>query len=101
MIIESMVLLAKKPASTPTPVPVTETAENYIARMPQILSRILLALAVLLIGWIVLRIGKWIIFKTIRRKNRKNAGSSQRADTMRSVTSSIYTYLLFFVIVEN
>ena len=102
---------ARRATPTPSPVPADQKMINEISsamdsatgkagdlmdQMPIIVSRLLMALGVIVAGLILLKIFKWIISKVIRRKNVKYA---QRADTLRSVVSSICSYIMYFLII--
>ena len=96
---------------TPTPAPVgiqvatdlkdtvnsaAESAGNFLERFPIIISRLLIAGAVLIAGLIILKIGKMII-AVISRRGKKSRRSAGRANTFRSIVSSVFSYIMFFV----
>ena len=76
-----------------------ETAGNLISHMPQILSRLLMAAAVLVIGLVVLRIGRAVIRSLAKAKGKKDPASARKADTFRSIVSSVFNYIMYFIIV--
>ena len=75
-----------------------ETAGDWLNRMPQMVSRLLLALAVLVAGLILMKIGKLIIGKLSLRRGKQTRANAGRAETSRSVIGSIYSYIMFFII---
>ena len=71
-------------------------AGDLLDRLPQFLSRLLMSCAVIIAGIILLKVGKFIIAKCIRGRAGKK-DSAHRADTSRSVISSIFSYIMFFI----
>ena len=101
--------------STPTPVPnmgeqvandlkdtvssAAVSAGNLLDHFPQVLSRLLIAGVVLIVGLIILKLGKLIIAGLARRRGKNSRVSSQRSETFRSIITSIYSYIMFFILV--
>lgn len=77
---------------------VAESAGNLLDRIPKTISRLLLAAAILIIGLLLIRLGRWIIAKIEVRKGKKNTESYKRTQTFRSVISSIFSYIMFFIL---
>ena len=75
-----------------------ETAGNLLDHLPQTLSRLLLAVAVLVVGLLLIRFGRWIIAKIEVRRGKKNLETYKRTQTFRSVVSSIFSYIMFFIL---
>ncbi len=71
-----------------------ETAGDFLSRLPWAVSRLLLSLAVLIVGLIVLKIGKIIIAKAAHRRKETHY---KRSETFRSIISSVFSYIMFFV----
>ena len=110
----TLMLTASKKA-TPTPVPgvgtqvaadlkdtvssAAETAGDLLGRMPVMISRLLIAAAVLIVGLIILKIGKLIIAGIAHRMGRKTPFAARRAETFRSIITSVFSYIIFFAIV--
>ena len=110
----TLMLTASKKA-TPTPVPgvgtqvaadlkdtvssAAETAGDLLGRMPVMISRLLIAAAVLIVGLIILKIGKLIIAGIAHRMGRKTPFPARRAETFRSIITSVFSYIIFFAIV--
>ncbi len=71
-----------------------ETAGNYLDMLPWAVSRLLLSLGVLLAGLIILKLGKLIIAKLAHKKN---PAHRKRSETFRSIISSVFSYIMFFI----
>ena len=100
--------------STPTPVPnmgeqvandlkdtvssAAVSAGNLLDHFPQVLSRLLIAGVVLIIGLIILKLGKLIIAVLARKRGKNSRLSSQRSETFRSIITSVFSYLMFFIL---
>ncbi len=111
--LDTFILTASRKA-TPTPIPgvgaqvasdlkdtvssAAESAGNLLDRFPQVISRLLIAGAVLIVGLIVLKIGKLIIAGFARRNGKKNPVAARRSETFRSIISSVFSYIMFFII---
>ena len=112
--LDAMSYIAARSKVTATPVPgvgeqvasdlkdtvssAAETAGDWLSRMPQVVSRTLLALAVLAAGLIAWKIGKLIIRKVSLGRAKKNRVNAGRSETSRSILSSIFSYLMFFIV---
>ena len=118
---QNLLIASGKAAPTASPVPVTpspapsgitaamkaegkdafaaavETAETALNSLPHVLVRLIMALVVLAVGLLLLKAGKAVIRKIIRRRNRKNPSAAHKADTRRSIITSIFNYIMFFV----
>ena len=76
-----------------------ETAGDWLSRLPQAISRTLLALAVLAAGLLVLKIGRLVIRKLALRRKNSTREMIGRAKTFRSIVSSVFSYIVYFVMV--
>ena len=76
-----------------------ESAESFLDHIPENLTRLLLAGAVLIIGLLLLKLGKMIIAKIARRHGRKSPAAAQRSETFRSIVTSVFSYIMFFILV--
>ena len=107
---EAIAMMAARKTPTPAPVSVqvatdlkdtvssaAESAGNFLERFPILISRLLIAGAVLIIGLILLKIGKMIISRIARSRGKKNLIASKRSETFRSIVSSIFSYIIFFI----
>ena len=108
---EIMMIASRK--ATPTPIPVgvqvavdlkdtvssaAESAGNFLGHLPVIISRLLISGAVLVAGLIILKIGKMIIAGAARRRGKKNHVAAQRSETFRSIITSVFSYIMFFIL---
>ena len=110
--LKAITMIAAKKA-TPTPIPgvgvqvatdlkdtvssAAESAGNFLERFPVIISRMLIAGAVLIAGLIVLKIGKLIIAAIAKSRGKKSTAASHRYETFRSIVSSVFSYITFFI----
>ena len=74
-----------------------DTARAAIDNLPHFVVRLILAIGVLIVGLIILKVGKAIIRRAVRRRDRKSPNAVHKADTRRSIISSIFNYLMFFI----
>ena len=100
--------------TTPTPVPnvgtqvandlkdtvssAAETAGNLLEQFPQAVSRLLIAGVVIIVGLLIQRLGKRIISRLVIRHGQKNSDSYKRSETFRSVITSVFSYIVFFIL---
>jgi len=75
-----------------------DVADEVVKKLPVYLSDLLISLVVLIAGLIILRLGRLIIKKAVRRKGKTEAARN-RSETSRSIISSIFSYIMYFVIV--
>ena len=75
-----------------------ESAGAFLDRFPQIISRLLQAALVLIVGLILLKLGKLIITRIACRLGKKNPAAARRSETFRSIVTSIFSYILFFLL---
>ena len=107
--LDTVAMLAARKTATPAPMSIqvatdlkdtvssaAASAGNFLEQFPIIISRLLIAGAVLIVGLILLKIGKMII-AAISRRRKKNHRSAGRAETFRSIVSSVFSYIVFFV----
>ena len=75
------------------------TADIVVTHLPILAIRLLEAGIVILVGALALRVGKTIISKLIWRcRIGRDAQNARRINTLRSITTSIFSYLLFFIL---
>lgn len=74
----------------------TAVASTFIKSLPVLLVRVLTAGLIILIGVLVISLGKRIIHKLTSRK-RKDTNKIRRAETMRSILISLLQYLVFLI----
>lgn len=98
------VMSSPVPAATPATVgealvegfeTATESTGQFLASLPLITTRLLLAAVAILIGYLLLRLGRMLLGRLIRSK----AGSSfQQRETFRSLVESVFSYVMYFII---
>ena len=109
----TLMLIAKK--ATPTPAPgmgeqvandlkdtvssAAEKAGDLLDRMPQVVSRLLMAGAIVIVGLIILKLGKILIAKIAAGRGKTKRGSRQRSETFRSMLTSVFSYIMYFILV--
>ena len=99
--------------ATPTPIPgvgaqvatdlkdtvssAAQSAGSFLERFPIIISRLLIAGAVLIAGLILLKIGKMIIARIARGRGKKGLAAQHKSETFRSIITSVFSYIMFFL----
>ncbi len=78
---------------------VKDAAKTLWERFPAFLGHMLIAMVVLIVGLLILRLGRLLIRKIIRRRRHSKRGTVQRADTVRSIVTSVFSYIMYFIIV--
>ena len=110
--IDTARMIAARPKATPVPgmgeqvaldlkdtvSSAAESAEDFLGHLPQIVSRLLLSAVVLIVGLLILKLGKMIIAKLARKRGKNSRINTQRAETFRSVISSVFSYIMFFIL---
>lgn len=76
----------------------SETTTNFVASLPVYATRLLMAAVIIVIGWLVLRIGRKLITRFLHIREAKSAYAHQQRETLRSLVISIFNYLVYFVI---
>ena len=74
-----------------------ETVQAISGNIPAFLAHLLISLGVIVIGLILIRIGRAILRRVIRGKSKR--GTPHRTETTRSIASSVFSYIMYFVIV--
>ena len=75
-----------------------DLASSFREQLPVLLFHLAMAVVVILVGILIVRLGKMIISRLIRRRSKKK-GISTRTDTIRSIVSSLFGYVMYFLIV--
>ena len=107
------VLMIAAGKATPTPIPgvgaqvatdlkdtvssAAQTAGSLLERFPIIISRLLIAGAVLVVGLILLKIGKMIIARIASSRGKKSPAALHKSETFRSIITSVFSYIMFFI----
>ena len=91
-----------------TPQPVDTLIEEYhqavgilksiYYQLPTILSRLLMAGIIIVLGLLALRLFKKLISKRLRRKSKTRNRTARQAETVRSLITSVVSYLAYFFI---
>lgn len=77
-----------------------ETATMVRDQLPVLLTRLAMAAAIIVAGFIIVRIGRFLIQHLLFRGRRKGKdGVHKRGETFRSIASSIFSYLVYFIMV--
>ena len=108
-------IAASSRKATPTPIPgvgaqvatdlkdtvssAAQSAGSLLERFPIIISRLLIAGAVLVVGLILLKIGKMIIARIARSRGKKGLSAQHKSETFRSIITSVFSYIMFFLMV--
>ena len=75
-----------------------ESAGNMLDHVPQTVSHLLMAGGVLVIGLLLLKLGRLIIARIAANRVKKNPGAAQRSETFKSIVSSVFSYIMFFIL---
>ena len=79
----------------------TDVFQQLLKKLPVFATDLAMAIVVIIIGLIILKVGKFIIARiTFWRNFRKTPlkqQNTQRGDTAKSIASSIFSYIVFFV----
>ena len=75
-----------------------ESAGDILDHVPRTVSRLLIAGAVLIVGLLLLKLGKLIIARIASNRVKKNPGAASRSETFRSIISSVFSYIMFFIL---
>ena len=74
-------------------------AGNLLSRLPLLTTRLLLAGLAIFLGVIFIRIGRKMIASIVRMRSKKGAKTVQQVDTVKSLVTSIFNYIMYFIIV--
>lgn len=78
---------------------VTETTSSVVKLLPTYLTRAAMAAGVIIAGILLLRLIRFIIFKTVRARANADPEVIRRKATSRSIISSMVGYLWYFLII--
>lgn len=73
-------------------------AGSLITGLPGFVTQILLAALAIVIGCVLLKIGRKAIGRIVRLRSTKNASSAQQVSTLRSLITSVFNYIMYFII---
>ena len=74
-------------------------AGNFLSNLPKITTRVLMAALAVFIGIIVVRIGRRMIASIVHMRNQKSNKTLQQVDTVKSLVTSIFNYVAYFIII--
>ena len=75
-----------------------ESAGAFLGRFPLVVSHLLTAGIILVIGLVLLKIGKVVIGRIASSYGKKSPDALQRSQTFRSIFSSVFSYIMFFIL---
>ncbi|MBR6766888.1 MAG: mechanosensitive ion channel family protein [Clostridia bacterium] len=78
---------------------VSGAAQGLVNGIPAVVVRVALAAFIIFIGCIIIRIGRKMIDRIVNLRGEKNMKSTQQMDTVRSLVTSIFNYILYFIII--
>lgn len=79
---------------------VDAATSGFIDSLPLIVTRLLFAGVAVLIGWVLLRLGRRLIARLIQKKSKgSDARSIRERETLRALIQSIFSYLMYFFII--
>lgn len=78
---------------------IIENAGNFFTALPALATRLAMAALVIFLGSIVIKIGRNMIEKVVRLRGERSAKTIQQMDTVRSLITSIFNYVLYFIII--
>ena len=120
---QNLLIAAGKTAAESTPVPATPTpipagitaamkaegkdafsaaldsAKSVLDNLPYVAVRLMMAVAVLIAWLLLMKAGRMLIRILVRRRTGKNPVAVHKAETRRSIISSIFNYIMFFIMV--
>ena len=76
-----------------------DKAGSFFTDLPMITTKLVMAGAIIFIGVLIIRLGKRMIRSIIKGRSQKSMNNPQQVNTLRSLVSSIYSYIMYFVIV--
>ena len=74
-------------------------AGNFISSLPLLTTRLLMAGLAIFIGAILIRVGRRVIASLVRKRNARGLQTVQQTDTLRSLITSVFNYLSYFIII--
>ncbi len=76
-----------------------DRAGSFLNMLPMLSTKLLMAALAIFIGCILLRIGRRMIGSIVRMRGKKGMKSAQQVDTVKSLVTSIFNYIMYFIIV--
>ena len=75
------------------------TAGSFFTGLPALTARVLMAAAAVFIGAIFIRLGHRMIRSLVKSRGQRLLKSAHQVDTLRSLITSVFNYLMYFIIV--
>ena len=75
------------------------TAGSFFTGLPALTARVLMAAAAVFIGAIIIRLGHRMIRSLVKSRGQRLLKSAHQVDTLRSLITSVFNYLMYFIIV--
>ncbi|MBQ6374756.1 MAG: mechanosensitive ion channel family protein [Clostridia bacterium] len=75
------------------------TAGNIVSGLPVVTTKVLMAALVIFIGVVTIRFGRRLILSLVRMRGQKGTQNIHQVDTFRSLITSIFNYIMYFIIV--
>ena len=72
-------------------------ADSFLSGLPVLTTRLLMAALIIFIGCIFIRIGRKMIASIVRKRGGRGARTAQQVDTLRSLITSIFNYIVYFI----
>ena len=76
-----------------------DQAENLLSSLPKLTTRLLMAALVIFLGVIFIRIGRRMIASIVHMRSQKGMHSVQQVSTIKSLATSVFNYIMYFIIV--
>ena len=76
-------------------------AGEFVLNLPVYGTRLLMAAVAVAIGICLLQLGKMLIRRVLRKKENADRQAGQRLDTLRSILSSLLSYLMYFIMLAT
>lgn len=74
-------------------------AGSLITSLPMLTTRLLMAALVIFLGIVFIRIGRRMIASIVRMRGQKSMHTAQQINTLKSLASSVFNYIMYFIIV--
>ena len=74
-------------------------ADSLVSNLPKLTTRLIMAGMVIFIGCLALRFGKRLIASIVRARGARVQKTAHQMSTIKSLSTSIYSYVMYFVIV--
>ena len=73
-------------------------AGSFFTGLPVLTTKLVMAAAVIFIGVILIRLGHRVITSIIKARGQRAKQNAQQINTLRSLISSIFSYIMYFII---